>query len=72
MGVDIGQPRVDIGDAVRVMRGFRLVQQGGALGVGGEDEVHELAVAAGRFLLDPAGRRAGYKWSRPRRKSRRR
>ena len=27
MGVDIGQPRVDIGDAVRVVRGFRLVQQ---------------------------------------------
>ena len=34
--------------------GFRLLQQRGALDVGGEHEIDQLALAAGRLLLDAA------------------
>ena len=45
-------------DAVRILRGLGLVEQGGAFAVGGEHEIDQFAVAAGGFLLDAADARA--------------
>ena len=38
MRADVGKPRLDLGDAMRIVRGFGLGQQLGALLVGGEHD----------------------------------
>ena len=50
MRVDIGEAGLDVGDAMRIMRGLRFTQQGGALGVGGEHHLDQ-AVGTVRGLL---------------------
>ena len=52
--LDIGQPRLDLGDPVGIRRGLRFGEQGGALGIGGQHHIHQCLVAAGRFLGDRA------------------
>ena len=64
MRLDIGEADVDFRDPVRVVGGFRLVQQSGALDVGRKHEIDQLAVAARRFLLDAADARAARDGSR--------
>ena len=54
MGVDVGQPRVDLGDAVGIVGGLRLGQQRRALDIGGQHGVDQAHVAARRFLGDDA------------------
>ena len=54
MRVDVDEPRVNVGDALRIPGGLRLLQQGRALGVGGQHEVDQRAGAARRLLLDTA------------------
>ena len=58
MRLDIGQPFVDFGDAVRVGRGFRLGQQRRAFDVGGQDDFQRRLLAGRRFLGDGADARA--------------
>ncbi len=41
MGVDVGEARLDLGDAVRIGGGFRLREQGRALVVGGEHDLDQ-------------------------------
>ena len=53
MGVDVRQPRLDLGDAGGVARGLGLGEKGGAFGVGFEHGVDE-AVAGRRRLLGHA------------------
>ncbi|EKD59548.1 MAG: hypothetical protein ACD_54C01282G0006 [uncultured bacterium] len=40
-GVDIRQAVLNFSDAVRIVRGFRLGHQGGALGVGGQHRIEQ-------------------------------
>ena len=54
VGIDIGEPHVDLGDAVGVGGGFGFGQQAAALGVGGQHDVDQAFRATGRFLRDPA------------------
>ena len=58
MRFDVDEARVDVGDALGIVRGFRFRHQRLALDVGGEHEVDE-AFGAGRgFLVDAADARA--------------
>ena len=50
MGVDVGEPRVDLGDAVRVGGVLGLVQQRGALGVGRQHGVEQALRPVRRLL----------------------
>ena len=50
MGVDIGEPHLDLGDPVRIGRRLGFRQQGGALLVGGEHDLDQRLLGAGRFL----------------------
>ena len=52
MGVDIGEPGLNVGDAVRIGRGLGLGEQGGALGIGGEHHLDQALRARRRFLRD--------------------
>ena len=52
MRVDIDEPRVNVGDPLRVFRGLRLDHQRGPLGVGGQHEVDQRAGTARCLLLD--------------------
>ncbi len=52
MRVDVGEPLVDGGDAVRVVGVLGLAQQAGALCVGTEHPVDEAVLAARRLLRD--------------------
>ena len=54
MRAAIGEPRADLGDAVRIGRGLRLRHQGHALGIGGEHDFDQRLRAARRFLRDAA------------------
>jgi hypothetical protein len=54
MGVDVGQPGLDLGDAVRVGGGLRLLHQQEALAVGGKHDVDQRLLGAGSFLRDLA------------------
>ncbi len=58
MGIDIEEPRVDFTDTMRVMRLVGLVQERGALEIGGEHHLDRRRVAAGRLLLDGADAQA--------------
>ena len=58
MRFDVDEPRVDLGDALRVARGLRFGHQRLALDVGGEHEVDQAFRAGRRFLLDAADARA--------------
>ena len=54
MRLDIDKARVDLGDALRIARGFRFGHQRVALDVGGEHEVDQAFRAGRRFLFDAA------------------
>ena len=54
MRADVGKPRLDLGDAVRVVRDFRLGQKRRALAVGLEHDLEQAFRAARRFLRQPA------------------
>ena len=54
IGVDRVQPLVDLADAVGIVAVLALVEQGGALGIGGEHGLERGGVAGGRFLRDIA------------------
>ncbi len=58
VGADIGKPRVDLGDAVRVVGMLGFGEERRALAVGGEHRLKQRARAARRFLLDAADSRA--------------
>ena len=53
MGADVGEPRLDFGDPVRVVRGLRFRQQARAFDVGGEHDVDQAFRAVGRLLRKP-------------------
>ena len=60
MRADVGEPRLDVGDAVRVLRGLGFRQQADALLVGPQHDVDQAVGAVGRFLrqaADAAARR---------------
>jgi hypothetical protein len=62
-GIDVGQPVLDIGDAVRIMRRFRLGQKRGALGVGLKHGIKERSRRRRHFLRhapDARPRRQAY------------
>ena len=65
MGADVDEAGLDLGDAMRIGRGFGLDQQARALLVGFQHEVDQRAGAARRFLLDAAQPRAGWIIDRP-------
>jgi hypothetical protein len=50
MGVDIGQPHVDVGDAVRIGRRRFLIEQCGAFEVGLEHDLDQRLLGAGSLL----------------------
>ena len=52
MGVDVGEPRLNLGDVVRIMRGLGPSQQVGALKVRRQHEVDQRRRTARRLLLD--------------------
>ena len=54
MGADVGEPRLDLGDAVRVGRGLRLGEQRGCAAIGGEHHLKQGFRAVGCFLRQPA------------------
>ena len=54
MRADVGEPRLDLGDAVRVVRGLGLGQQRAALDVGLEHDLEQAFRAVRRFLRQPA------------------
>ena len=58
VGADIGEPRLDFGDAVRVARGLGLGQKPRALGLGLEHHVEEGFGPVRRLLREPADARA--------------
>ena len=45
---------MDVGNAVRVRRGFRLGHQGGAFDIGGQNGVQQRNLVPGDFLAHPA------------------
>jgi hypothetical protein len=51
---DIGQPRMDLGDAMGIVGMLGLDQQGGAFAVGGEHEIERRVIAVRHFLGDGA------------------
>ena len=53
MGADIGEPRLDLGDAMRVVRGLGFGQQLRALGVRLEHDFDQVFRAVRRFLRQP-------------------
>ena len=59
VGVDIGEAGLDVRDAMRVRRGLRLSQEGGAFPVGLKHVVHHRGGARRRFLLHRAHPGAG-------------
>ena len=58
MRVDIAEPCVQLGDAVRIGGALRFVEQLGALAVGGQHGLDQRLRSARRFLLDAADARA--------------
>ena len=52
MGVDVDQPGVQLGDAMRIGRGVGLGEQVGALAVGRDDGLQQVHRAARRLLRD--------------------
>ncbi len=50
MRVDIGQPHVDFGNPVRVVRGFGLLEQRRTFLVGAQHHVEHAHLAGRRFL----------------------
>ena len=54
MRINIGQPRLDIGDAVGVGGGFGLGQEARPLGIRRQYEIDDGNRSAGRFLLHTA------------------
>ena len=58
MRADVGKPRLDLGDAMRVARGLGFGEQLRALGVGGEHHVDQPLRPARRFLCEPPDARA--------------
>ena len=59
MRVDVGEPGVDLADAVGVGRGLRFRQQRRAFAIGAEHHVEDADLARGDFLLDAADARPG-------------
>ncbi len=59
MGSDVGEPRLDVGDAMRVGRGFRLGDEEAALAVAGEHDLDQAFRPVRGFLGQPADGRAG-------------
>ena len=58
MRADVGEPRLDLGDAMRIVRGLGLGEQARALGVGGEHDVDQAFRPARRLLREPPDARA--------------
>ena len=58
MRADVGKPRLDLGNAMRVVRGLGLGEQFGALAVGGEHHVDQPLRAARRLLREAPDARA--------------
>ncbi len=54
MGVDVDEPRLDLGDALRIGRGLSLLEKGGALLVGLQHELQKGIRPARRFLRHAA------------------
>ena len=54
MRFDVDEAGVDLGDALRIVRGFRLAHQRLALDVGGEHKVDKAFGAGGGLLVDAA------------------
>ena len=54
MGVDVDEPGLDIGDAVRIVRGLGFAQQRVALEVGLQHDLDQAFRAVGRFLREAA------------------
>lgn len=50
MGVDVNEAGLDVGDAVRIVRGFGLLKQRIALEIGLENHVDKTFRSVGRFL----------------------
>ena len=65
MGIDIGQPRVDLGDAVRIVRGLGLGKQPFALVVGGKHHLDQAFRSARRLLRHLADARVPGQADRP-------
>ena len=53
MRAHVGEPGLDLGDAVRVVRGLGLGQQGVAFAVGRKHDLEQALRAVGRFLRQP-------------------
>ncbi len=58
MGLDVGEPRLNLGDVVGVAGRLGAIEQRRALDVGGEHEIHQRGGAAGRLLFHAAEPRA--------------
>ena len=54
MGADVGEPRLDLRDAMVIALGLRLPEQPRALGIGGEHDLDQALRSARRFLRKPA------------------
>ena len=54
MRVDVRQPHLDFGDAMRIRRMFGLGEQARAFGISGKHPVDQTVVAARRLLRDVA------------------
>src|SRR6185437_17042055 len=54
MSADIGEPGLDFGDAVRIVRGFGLGQELAALGMRLEYDLDQTFGAIRRFLRQPS------------------
>lgn len=59
MRVDVDQPGLDFGNPVRIVGGFRFLQQRVALQIGLQHHVDEAFRAVGRFLREAADAPAG-------------
>ena len=65
MGVDLDQPRLDLGGAQRLGPGLPLGEEAGALMVGGEDRVERARLPARRLLRQKADPIAARQFDRP-------
>ena len=59
MGADVGEPRLDLGNAVRVDRGLGLGEERGAFAMARQHDVDEAFRPVGRFLRQPPDGGAG-------------
>ncbi len=54
MRVDVHEAGLDVGDALRIVRGFRFMQQRGALQIGLENDLDQAFGTVGGFLRETA------------------